>query len=166
MMRTFAAVLVLSVSVVSVGCSKSDTAPAPAPVPSLPAVAPLAPLADTMQTALAKEIDEVRLSGKWDALRKRWTGQHVSWEVTRYDALCKTAGHCNVAAFPVRRAAQQGWMPEVSFADGEFAKIAQACGTAECKVKVDGTLVEVRGSDAQPAGVRIANVKVVSATRG
>ncbi len=162
MMRTFATLLVLSV--VAVVCSKSETAtPEPAPQP---AVAPVAQLADTLPTTLAKEIEEVRLNGKWDGLRKRWTGQHVSWSVTRYNPLCKSAAHCNVAAFPIQKAAQQGWMPEVTFAEGEFAKIEKACGAAECKLQIDGTLAEVRGSDAQPAAMRIANVKVLSASRG
>ena len=85
---------------------------------------------------------------------------------TRYDLLCKSATHCNLSAFPVQRQAKQGWMPEVSFAEGEFAKIEKACGTAECKLQIDGTLAEVRGSDAQPAALRIANAKVLSASRG
>jgi hypothetical protein len=162
MKRTFATLLVLSVVVA--GCSKSSSEQAPAAAP--PAVAPVAKLDSTLQGALASDIAQVRQSGKWNELRQRWQGQHVTWDVTRYDRLCRSEARCNVAAFPIEKSAKQGWMPELSLSKDEYKKIEAACGTAACRLKIDGTIAEVRGSDAEPPSLRIAGVKVVSASRG
>jgi hypothetical protein len=165
MTRTFATLLLLSVAVA--GCSKSasEQAPTPAPTPT-PAVAPMPKLDSTLQSALAKDIDQVRQSGKWNELRQRWQGQHVTWDVTRFELLCRSEGRCNVAAFPIEKQAKEGWMPELSLSKDEYGKIAAACGADSCRLKIDGTIAEVRGSDAQPPSLRIADVKVVSASRG
>ena len=165
MTRTFASLLVLSMTVAGCSKSSSEQAPTPAPMPT-PAVAPVAKLDSTLQGALAKDIDQVRQSGKWNELRQRWQGQHVTWDVTRYDRLCRSEARCNVAAFPIEKSAKQGWMPELSLSKDEYRKIEAACGTDSCQLKIDGTIAEVRGSDAQPPSLRIADVKVVSASRG
>jgi hypothetical protein len=171
MMRTVSTLLVLAVSLT--GCSKSSSSVSPnssdqaSVVESVqPAVAPRVQLDNTLQTALAKDIDATRVSGKWAALRQRWQGQHVTWDVTRYNLLCRSAARCNVAAFKVPSHSNEGWMPELSLTADEYAKIEAACGKTDCALKIDGTVAELRGSEAEPASLRIGNVKVVSASRG
>jgi len=164
MKRTLASLLVLSVAVV--GCSKSAEQATASEAAPTPAVAPVAKLDSTLPGALANDIDQVRQSGKWNELRQRWQGQHVSWDVTRYGLMCRSEARCNVGAFAMAKQAKEGWMPELSLSKDEFKKIEAACGAADCKLKIDGTIAEVRGSDAAPPSLRIADVKVVSASRG
>nr|HEX4312853.1 hypothetical protein [Kofleriaceae bacterium] len=154
--------LIVLVLAAMAACSKSD-APAPAPAPAVT----VTPLASTLPTELAKDVDAAQQTGKWADLKQRWQGQHVTWTVWRHELLCGSAARCNVSAFPVQRPAKHGWLPELQFAGGgEYAKIEAACGKADCEIKIDGVMAEVRGSDAEPAAMRIADVKVVSATRG
>lgn len=96
-------------------------------------------LAHASQDDLARELDDADRHGTWNTVRARWEGQHVHWKVTRYRALCRDAAACHVAAFPVQRPAQHGWMPALSFAPGAFAKVEQQCGKAErCELEIDG----------------------------
>jgi hypothetical protein len=139
-------------------CGTSDrAAPAPAPAPARrPA------LEHASQADLAREIADADLAGAWSELVQRWQGQTVRWTVTRQRALCRTAGDCYVAAFPIQRPARQGWMPELRFASGEFEALGRLCGDrAQCEVTIDATLSKLDVSSELAAGVQLSNVRIV-----
>jgi hypothetical protein len=71
-----------------------------------------------------REIAEAEQLGSWRELQQRWQGQVVRWTVTRQRVLCRSADDCNVAAFPRQRPAKQGWMPLLSFAPGQYERLA------------------------------------------
>lgn len=143
----------LIVAVLFVGCSKSDPAVAPPP-PSK--------LSSATQADLAKDVDQAMQVGTWTELHRKWQGLELTWTVTRHAALCASATHCNVAAFPVERPAKHGWLPAIEFAPGQFDKLDAACGKADCDFTFHGVVDEVRGSDAEPAAIRFKNAVVVS----
>ena len=123
-------------------------------------------LSHATQADLATELDQAERRGTWREVRQRWEGQHLHWTVTRHAALCASASACNVAAFPVRQPAQYGWLPELSFAPGEFAKIAATCGNADCEVELIGTLSRLELSGDLPTSVHFDHVRVVGAHKG
>jgi len=138
-----------------VGCSKSEPAPTVAPP------APKSQVSEAKQGELQKDIDQAMQVGTWNELRHKWQGLELTWTVTRHAVLCNSAERCNVAAFPVERPAKQGWLPALTFAPGEFDKLAGACGKADCDFTFRGTIDEVRGSDAEPAAIRFKDVVFV-----
>jgi hypothetical protein len=118
-------------------------------------------LAHATQDDLARELDDAERHGTWNAVRARWEGQHVHWKVTRYRALCRDAAACHVAAFPVQRPAQHGWMPELAFAAGAFASIEQQCGSKEpCELEIEGTLARLSVSGDLPTSLKISDVRL------
>jgi hypothetical protein len=123
-----------------------------------------AKLEHASQTDLARELDDADRRGTWSDVRYRWQGQELEWTVTRYRTLCGSEKRCNVAAFPVMRPAQRGWLPGVQFAPGEYAKLDAACGAAErCEITIDGTLSKLEVSGEMPTSVQLSNVKLKSA---
>jgi len=138
-------------------CTSSHDAPKPA----------REPLEHATQADLARELDTAERTGAWNDVRARWQGRELHWSVTRQRVLCRTADACHVAAFPIQRPAQHGWMPGLRFADGEFAKVESACGTAEqCELEIVGTLDELLASPELPTSLKLGDVKVVSARQG
>jgi hypothetical protein len=154
-MRTLPVLLILA------ACSKSDDRQETPAV----AVATPAPLASATQMDLAKDLDDAEARGTWREVRRKWTGQGVRWNVTRHRALCRNAKSCNVAAFPIQRPATHGWLPELRFADGQFAALEAQCGNQEaCELTIEGTLEKLEVSAEMPTNVRIANARVVTTT--
>ena len=143
------------------GCHRDDHHAVPA---AAPAQAAPAKLEHATQADLARELDDADRRGTWSAVRHRWQGQDLEWTVTRHRLLCASADACNVAAFPVQRPAQRGWLPGLTFAPGEFAKLDAACGTAErCELVIDGTLGKLDVSAEMPTSLQLVNVRVVRA---
>jgi hypothetical protein len=124
-------------------------------------------LAHSSQSDLAKELDDADRRGTWGDVRYRWQGQQLEWTVTRHRALCRDAALCHVAAFPIQRPAQRGWLPGLEFAPGEFQKLEAACGTAErCELVIAGTLSKLEASGDMPTSVKLSDVHVVRAAAG
>ena len=118
------------------------------------------------QRDLARELDDADRLGTWSDVRHRWQGQDLEWTVTRHRALCGAETACHVAAFPVMRPAQRGWLPELRFAPGEYAKLDAACGAAEpCEVVIAGTLAKLEVSGEMPTSVQLSNVVIKGAKR-
>lgn len=128
--------------------------------------APRLELAQATQTDLAREIEQAERRGTWREVRQRWEGQTLHWTVIRHEALCRSASACNVAAFPVQRPAQQGWLPELTFAPGEFAKLTAACGPGECELQIEATLKRLELSGELPTSVHLDQVRVLRASKG
>ena len=136
-------------------CSSKDRRPPPPPPPAAPQ------LAHATQADLARELDEAEHRGTWQEVRRRWQGQRLRWTVTRHAVLCGTAERCNVAAFPVQRPAQQGWMPLLQFAPGQFDALVASCGDREsCDVTIEGTLVELDASGERATKLRFSDVSL------
>jgi len=155
-MRTVYSILVIA----TMAChGRDDAKPAPA-------TAVTAKLDHASQRDLARELDDADRRGTWGDVRHRWQGQDLEWTVTRHRALCGSEKLCNVAAFPVMRPAQRGWLPGLQFAPGEYAKLDAACGTAEhCEVVIDGTLSKLDVSGEMPTSVQLTNVVIKRAKR-
>jgi hypothetical protein len=130
-----------------------------------PAKAPLAPaLEHATQADLAHDIADAERLGTWREVQQRWQGQTLRWTVTRQRALCSSADDCNVAAFPIQRPAKQGWMPQLSFAAGQYDALARACGSQDqCEVTIEGTLSKLDVSPELPTALELSNVRVVAA---
>jgi len=143
--------------VLASACSRDDRrSPPPAPT-----TATLPVLAHAMQSDLRDELEAARRRDTWREVRTRWQGQHLTWKVTRYRALCGSAAACNVAAFPVERPAHQGWMPLLGFAPGEYDAIAATCGDRDpCEVTIQGTLVELDATGDRATKLRLGDVKL------
>jgi hypothetical protein len=156
--RTWALVLIVFASV---GCSRDDARE----ILKRDVVA-RADLSHATQADLATEIDQADRRGTWREVRQRWEGQRVHWTVTRLRALCLSATSCNVAAFPVQRPAQQGWLPQLKFAPGEFEKLTASCGQADsCELEVEGTLTRLELSSELPTSVQFDHVRVLGARK-
>jgi hypothetical protein len=155
MMRTLPAILILLAA-----CHARDDAPI-----STTGHGPA--LAHASQADLARELDDADRLGTWSDVRHRWQGQAVEWTVTRHRLLCRSEAACHVAAFPVQRPAQRGWLPALSFAPGEYAKLDAACGQAErCEVVIGATVGKLDVSGELPTSVQLVNVRVEHATAG
>jgi len=142
--------------VAATACGKADR-PAPAPPPAL---------AHATQADLAREIADADRLGTWSELARRWQGQTVRWAVTRQRVLCRSAEDCNVAAFPIQRPAHQGWMPQLTFAPGQFELLTARCsGQDTCDVTIEATLSKLEVSPELPTSVQLSNVQIVSASR-
>jgi hypothetical protein len=155
-------ILILLVGVVGGvhGCGRDDARS----IPSKRDVAARPDLSDATAVELATELADADRRGTWREVRRRWEGQRLTWTVTRHRALCRDANACNVAAFPVQRPAQNGWLPGLSFAPGEFGKLASACGRSEtCELTIEGTLDRLDVSPELPTSVHFTNVRVVGA---
>ncbi len=149
--------LLISVVVLS-ACSAEDRRPAPPPTEPT-----LVRLASATQHDLGRELDAAELAGTWSDVKRRWQGQRVRWSVTRQRALCRSAETCNVAAFPIQRPAQHGWMPLVKFAPGEFAALEAACPGADlCEVTIEGRLAHLDVSGERPTNLTITNATLVA----
>lgn len=135
-------------------CGKTDHA---APPPAAPP-----PLAHASQADLASDIADADRLGTWSDVVHRWQGQHVRWTVTRQPVLCRSADDCNVAAFPIQRPARQGWMPQLSFASGEFDALTRVCGSAACDVVIEGVVSKLEVSPELPTSVQLSSVRIVS----
>jgi hypothetical protein len=147
-------IAILLVAVATAACGKTDHAPAPAAPP---------PLTRASQADLASEIADADRLGTWSDIVHRWQGQHVRWTVTRQRLLCGSADDCNVAAFPIQRPARQGWMPQLTFAAGEFAALSALCGTQEpCEVTIEGVVSKLEVSPELPTSVQLSSVRIVS----
>ena len=147
---------ILPIVLLVAACSRGDRR-TPPPAPAAPPA-----LAHATQSDLRTELDEAIHRGTWREVRTRWQGQHLTWTVTRYRALCGAADLCNVAAFPVERPAKQGWMPAVEFAPGQFDAMAAACGDrAQCEVTIEGRLVELDATGERATKLRFDGVKLV-----
>jgi hypothetical protein len=119
-------------------------------------------LSHATQAELAVEIDQAERRGTWREVRKRWEGQRLHWTVTRHRVLCASAAACNVAPFPIQQQAQQGWLPALSFAPGEFAKLESVCGNADCEIEIEGTLKRLELSGELPTSLHFDQVRVIS----
>jgi hypothetical protein len=155
-MRTVHSILVLAL----VAChGRDERHQAPVLTPHKPV------LAHSSQSDLAKELDDADRRGTWGDVRYRWQGQQVEWTVTRYPALCRSASACNVAAFPIQRPAQRGWMPALELAPGELQNIEAACGTTErCELTIAGTLSKLDASGDMPTAVKLSGVRLLHAS--
>ena len=146
----------LALVLVVTACSSKDRRPPPPPPPIAPQ------LAHSTQADLARELDEAAHLGTWQEVRRRWQGQRLRWTVTRHAALCSTAERCNVAAFPVQRPAQNGWMPLLEFAPGQWDALVTSCGDrADCDLTIEGTLVELDASGERATKMRFGDVSLV-----
>lgn len=155
MIRTSLLVLALA------ACGRSEHRPVARDIERRP------DLSHATQTDLATELDQAERRGTWREVRRRWEGQRLHWTVTRHHDLCGAPTACNVAAFPVQQPAQHGWLPELSFAPGEFEKLSTACGTAErCELQIEGTLSRLELSGDLPTSVHFDRVRVVGARKG
>jgi hypothetical protein len=125
-------------------------------------------LSHATQADLAAELDQAERRGTWQEVRRRWEGQQLHWTVTRHAALCGAEQACFVAAFPVQQPAQHGWLPELGFAPGEYAKLVAACGDQDpCTFELAGTLTRLEASGETPTSVHFDQVRVVrTATAG
>jgi hypothetical protein len=143
----------IPIALVIAACSSEDRRSAPPPPPAAPQ------LAHGTQADLARELDDAEQRGTWQEVRRRWQGQRLRWTVTRHAALCSTAERCNVAAFPVQRPAQNGWMPLLEFAPGQFDALVASCGDrASCEVTIEGTLVELDATGERATKLRFGDV--------
>jgi hypothetical protein len=149
----------LPLLILLVACGREDHRPAPAPTPAArPALAHSAP------TDLASEIKDADRLGTWHEIESRWKGQDLRWTVTRQQVLCGSETRCNVSAFPIQRPAKKGWMPQLSFAPGQYALLDAACGKArDCELTFEGTLSEVFVSPELPTKISFTNVRVIHA---
>ena len=119
-------------------------------------------LSRATQAELAIELDQAERRGTWREVRMRWEGQRLHWKVTRHAALCGSEAACNIAAFPVQQHAQHGWLPALSFAPGEYAKLVGRCGDAPaCEVEIEGTLSRLELSGELPTSVHFSDVRVL-----
>lgn len=154
-MRTLALAVVASLA----ACSSSET-PAPRAEPAAPPV-----LVASSQHDLVRELAEADTRGTWAKVKQRWQGQTVRWTVTRHRAFCRSATACNVAAFPIQRPAQQGWLPEIAFAPGQYEAMERQCAGAEtCEVTLDGTLAQLEASPELPTSVTIRDARLATRT--
>jgi hypothetical protein len=149
--------LLLLLSIVTACRADDRRAPASSPAPS-----PLPALASATQHDLARELAAAERDGAWSTVRRRWQGQRVRWDVTRHRALCGSADACNVAAFPVQRPAQQGWMPRLALAPATYAALEAACADADpCALTIEATLARLEASSELPTRVELTNVALV-----
>jgi len=117
------------------------------------------------QQDLAKELDAANGRGTWGEVKRRWQGQTLTWKVTRQASLCLRADECFVAAFPVQRPAKRGWLPQLSFAPGQFAILEAACGgKPTCEITIEGLLEKLEVSSEMPTNLRFNNVRIVTQT--
>jgi len=153
-------IVVLALVALALGACRGEPAPPPRAEP------PAAPrLAAGTQADLARELDAAEHTGTWSEVRRRWQGQRLRWHATRYSAMCRVEGACNVAVFPIQRPAAHGWMPRLGFAPGQFDALVAACGTREpCEVTFEGTLVELDASGERATKLRFDNVTLASAS--
>jgi hypothetical protein len=156
-------VLALALALAASACrdheaARTQAGAAPGEVP-----AARSPLHGATQGDLARELARAELDGSWQDVRARWHGQRLRWTVRRPYALCRSAESCHVAAFPVGSGVTQGWLPQLSFSPGEYAKLDGACGASDaCELELEGTL-DLRVSDELPTAVRFASVRVLRA---
>jgi hypothetical protein len=144
--------LLLSVAVAACHSDSRPPVPAPAPAPSV---------AKGDQTTLAKELDDADRRGTWLEVKSRWQGQRLRWTVTRQALLCASAEACNVAAFPIQRPAQHGWMPKLNLTPATYAKIEQTCGAREqCELTFEGTLSQLIVSGDKPTSMQFSDVVI------
>jgi len=149
----------LLIALSATACKESDRRP-----DSPQDLTPPALQAATQQD-LVRELDAADAHGTWAELKHRWQGQVLRWNVTRYRSLCRTAGACNVAVFPIQRPAKQGWLPELVFAPGQFAALEAACGDREhCDIAIEGILDRLDASAEMPTNLRFSNVRVLTKT--
>jgi hypothetical protein len=147
---------ILPLVILAAAC-RGDSRPRPASAP-----AP-APLAHATQADLAHELADAERLGTWRELQQRWQGQTLRWTVTRQRALCRSADDCNVAAFPLQRPAKQGWMPLLSFAPGQYERMASACGSREqCDVTIEATLSRLDVSPELPTALQLSDVRLAA----
>jgi hypothetical protein len=160
---------ILLVIAVAAACGKSDdrtsaSVATPSRSPSAPSPSSsLPPLEHSTAADLAREIADADRRGTWRELQHRWQGHTVRWTVTRQRLLCRSADDCNVAAFPIERPAKQGWMPQLTFAPGQYDAMSSMCGEQEqCEVTVEGTVRQLDVSPELPTSVQLSNVRLVS----
>ena len=147
---------IIPLLVIVAACSAEDRRSPP------PAKKSALALMNATQADLALELDKAAQNGTWIELRRRWQGQKLRWTVTRQRMLCSSAEQCNVAAFPIQRPAQHGWMPALTFAPGQYEALAAKCGTAEqCEVTIEGVLAKLEASDEAPTRLRFDDVRIV-----
>lgn len=147
---------IIPLLIVLAACSAEDRRSPPPAKKVAPA------LSNATQADFALELDKAAENGTWIELRRRWQGQKLRWTVIRQRMLCASAEACNVAAFPVQRPATHGWMPELSFAPGQYAALSAKCGDAEqCDVTIEGVLVKLEASDESPTRLRFDHVTIV-----
>ncbi len=121
-------------------------------------------LAHATQQDLAREVADAERLGPWRDVEERWSGQPLTWTVTRKPLLCHSREFCVVAAFPMQRPAKQGWMPKLAFAAGQYEALDKACpADRDCEVTIQGTLRGLTVSPDLPTNVELADVRVVKA---
>lgn len=142
-------------------CGNTDSTPTPAAAAATPATA-----GPAMASDLVREIAEADRLGTWGEVVKRWQGRAVRWTVTRQRLLCPSADDCNVSAFPIQRPAPQGWMPQLSFAPGQFDELSRLCSDSDpCDVTIEATLSRLEASPELPTSVQLSGVRVLSPAR-
>lgn len=76
---------------------------------------------------------------------------------------CACCAQPHVAAFPIQRLAQHGWVPALELTADEFVKLERGCGHAEqCEVEVEGT----RLSSELPTSMKLDSVRILRAHAG
>ena len=141
-------------------CSRNDTRSAPIERD----VAKRPVLTAATQADLARELEQAERRGTWREVKQRWEGQRLHWTVTRQRVLCGSPSACNVAAFPIQRPAQVGWLPALELSPGEYAKIEAGCGSAEqCQLELEFNVRELNVSGDLPTSMRFSDVKVIAA---
>jgi len=147
----------LLVTVALAACQGEAPPPAQDPTPPM--------LVRATQQDLAMELDAAAGRGSFGELRRRWQGQTLRWTVTRQAALCRSPEACFVAAFPVQRPAKHGWLPQLTFAPGQFAALEAACAARpQCEVTFEGLLDKLEVSAELPTNLRFSNVRLVTRT--
>ncbi len=150
---------ILLLLTVLTACHGADDHPAPTAKPAPPA------LTKATQLDLATDLDDAAHRGTWLEVKHKWQGQLLRWTVTRQHMLCRSADACNVAAFPVQRPATHGWMPQLTFAPGQFAALEAACGDrAQCDVTIEGKLASLETSAEMPTNLKLVDVTVLTTT--
>jgi hypothetical protein len=146
-MRTIALLVLLA------ACSKEDHA--------VPAAKQVVTLTNATQADFARELDAAEQRGNWNELRRRWQGQKLRWTVYRSAVLCGSADACNVRAFPA--STTYGWLPQLSFAAGQYDALAAKCGdAAQCEVTIEGTLAKLEANGDTPTNLKFEGVTIAA----
>jgi hypothetical protein len=65
----------------------------------------------------------------------------------------------------VQRPAKYGWLPQLTFAPGQFAVLEAACGgKAQCEITFEGLLEKLEVSSEMPTNLRFGNVRLLTRT--
>lgn len=167
----------------SVVCALAATACASQPAP---AAAPAPTERDTFGKewiALFQTESQPEAEAALRALRQKWLGQRVTWEVQIVEPFCRAAaqdpeveegrprdgGTCNVRAFdyaklpPAAQQAMGGALPALELGHEDFTRLTREClahGT-KCVARVDAKMVLLTEDTDAPLRLRLADVHLL-----